>query len=62
MKLESEAYYMDINGGAVLTGAEWLQDQKDEGYPESDFECLREVRKPLSAEEEEQFGEWVEVK
>jgi hypothetical protein len=49
--LEKEAMYMEINSGSVASGAEWLEDQKEIDFPESDLETLVRVVK--------RDGEWV---
>lgn len=62
MKLNAEKMYMNPHTGYVADGAEWMDGQKEIGFPESDLDDLVEVRQTVTEEEKDKWGEWMEVK
>lgn len=55
--------YMNPATGSVDTGAGWMQDciDPDYGFPCEELASLLEVRKPVTADERREWGDWVPV-
>ena len=60
IELNVTKFYMNPETGSVDTGAGWIQDCIDPkyGFPCEELESLLEVRKPQTAEERLEWGEW----
>ena len=61
--LDAGKFYMNPETGSVDTGAGWVQDCLDPeyGFPCAELASLLEVRKPQTAEERRECGDWVPV-
>ena len=61
--LDANKMYMNPETGSVDTGAGWVQDctDPDYGFPCEELKSLLEVRKPQTAEERREWGDWVPV-
>lgn len=51
--MKDNNFYMFPPTGAVLTMHEWKEDQREQGYPDSDLEMLVPVIKDIE-------GDWVD--
>ena len=56
-------FYMNPETGSVDTGAGWIEDcaDPDYGFSCEELKSLLEVRKPQTAEERREWGDWVPV-
>lgn len=61
--LDANKMYMNPETGSVDTGEGWIQDciDRDNGFPVTELGTLCEVRKPQTAEERREWGDWVPV-
>ena len=61
--VDEEKFYMNPSTGSVDTGEGWIQDCIDTkyGFPVEELASLIEVRKPQTAEERREWGDWMPV-
>lgn len=63
IELNVTKFYMNPETGSVDTGAGWIEDcaDPDYGFSCEELKSLLEVRKPQTAEERREWGDWVPV-
>lgn len=63
IELNVTKFYMNPETGSVDTGAGWIEDcaDPDYGFPCEELKSLLEVRKPQTAEERREWGDWVDA-
>lgn len=63
IELDVTKFYMNPETGSVDTGAGWMEDcaDPDYGFSCEELKSLLEVRKPQTAEERREWGDWVPV-